>query len=121
MTATRTRTRRSDEDWVELARELLPEVRERGGLAGLEDRIGTNRDAFKIALAKLGFDPKGNPMTVEPISGSRESTIAKRVAEARREKEPWWKISYRSELSYNQLIELLAKHGYGTDGQPVGS
>lgn len=115
-TTTTPRIRRSQEDWEALAREKLPELQAGRRISHMTDEIGTNDEAFRVALARIGFDPRGNPLKLHKITASRESTFAKRVAARRAEKAPWWLIMAETDRSYAELNQLLRDHGFAENG-----
>lgn len=116
-----TRTHRSAADWDALATEILPELQQGRRISDFADRIGTNADALRTALARQGFDPRGEALDVKEITASRPSTLAKRVAARRQEKAPWWLLIAETKKSYGELIALLRDHGFTVKGEPTGN
>lgn len=115
-TTTTTRTRRSSEDWDALARELLPELQAGRKVSDLTDRIGSNDEAFRTALARIGYDPHGNPLKLKSISARTDATLAKRVAARRENGAPWWLVMAETRMSYAKLNRILREHGYAENG-----
>lgn len=120
-TTASTRSRRSHEDWDQLAREILPELQAGRRISDFEDRIGTNSDALRTALARMGFDPHGEPMKLKVINAATDKTLAKRVARRRREKAPWWLIMAETDRPYGDLVRGLVENGYSLSGEDVST
>lgn len=116
-----TRTHRSAEDWDALATEVLPELQAGRRISDFAERIGTNSDALRTALARQGYDPRGEALEVKEITASRPSTLAKRVAQRRQDKAPWWLLIAETNKSYGELRALLQDHGYSYRGEPQGN
>ena len=120
--STTTRTRRSVDDWNALACEMI-ETNQKLSDPEVAKRVGTNAAAVRVALALQGFDGGLEPLEIEPLAVSGgPKAIAKRVAQLRREKTPWWKIVVAAKkagkpLSYNDLREMLAKYDYTQKGE----
>ena len=76
-------------------------------MSNLTDVIGTNDDAFRVALARIGYDSRGRPLKIKPISAKTDKTLAKRVARRRDQKAPWWQIMAETGRSYGDLNRLL--------------
>lgn len=119
--STATRTHRSPAEWDALATELLPQIQSGERISNLSDRIGSNGDALRTALARQGYDPRGNPLEVHELTAARPSTLAKRVARRRQEKAPWWLLVVETGKSYGELISLLSDHGYTRKGELNGN
>lgn len=118
---TATRTHRSAADWDELAREILPELQSGARVSDFAGRIGSNTDALRTALALQGFDPRGNPLEVTPLTGATPKTRAKRIAKRRQEKAPWWLLKAESGMSYTEMTTALHEHGFTLKGETNGN
>lgn len=118
---TATRTHRSPAEWDELAMEILPELQSGSRISDFTDRIGSNADALRTALARKGFDHQGNPIEVTPVTASTPKTLAKRIAKRRQEKTPWHRLKVETGMSYGEMTSLLREFDYTNSGDANGN
>jgi phosphoglycolate phosphatase-like HAD superfamily hydrolase len=95
---------------------LVPEVvkKLKAGTTFAQIRQEYVSSGMRAALAEKGYDTQGNKLVIEEISTSGGSkAFAKRVANARIEGMPWFKVVLATGKTEGELKQLLADNGYG--------
>ena len=120
MSATQTRVRRSRSEWDDLANEIIPALQSGAKTSDYRDRIGASEDALKVALARHGFDPHGNPLQLKEITARTPKALARSAAKRRREGAPWWLIQAETDEQYGKIVKAMKENGFDPrTGKPV--
>lgn len=108
--ATTRRPNRSNEEWDKLAREVIvPALQAGTTMTELRAQYGAGV-TIRRALARIGYNTKGQKMQVLRTTGSRPQVRAKRVAERREAGAPWWLLEMETEMSADALKADVAKY-----------
>jgi hypothetical protein len=97
---------------------LVPEIvkKLKAGTTFAQIRQEYVSSGLRAALAEKGYDTQGNKLAIDEIStAGGAKAFAKRVANARAEGMPWFKVLLATGKVYTQddLKQLLADNGYG--------
>jgi hypothetical protein len=112
MTASTRRTARTPEEWEKLAADTIaPALAAGATMTAMRAQYGTGT-AIRRALARVGYDTKGQPIVGVHVRAASAKTLAKRVAARREEGAAWWRLELETEKSKAELKALLVKHGY---------
>lgn len=107
-----TNGRMTHEDKLKLVPEIVKKLR--SGVPFSQIRQEYVSSGLRAALAERGYDVQGNKLTIEEISTTGGSkAFAKRVANARAEGMPWFKVVLATGKTEADLKQLLADNGYG--------
>jgi hypothetical protein len=69
---------------------------------------------IRRALSRVGYNTKGQQVTIGSTKGSNAKVLAKRVADRRNAGAAWWRLEMETGKSMDELKALLTQHGYET-------
>jgi hypothetical protein len=103
---------RTDDEWDELARgTIVPLLQDGTTMTEVRKRYGQGA-TIRAALARVGYNTKGQPLELQRITGSRPYILANRVAERRKAGVAWWQVELEAGKPRAELEALLRKHGH---------
>lgn len=104
--------RLTHEDKLKLVPEIVKKLK--SGVTFAQIRQEYVSSGLRAALAEKGYDTKGNKLSIEEISTAGGSkAFAKRVANARAEGMPWFKVVLATGKTEAELKQLLEDNGFG--------
>lgn len=103
--------RRTHEDILELVPEIVEKLKDGVTMTEIRAEYGAG-PVIRKALTEKGYNTKGERIEVEEIEG-KGATLAKRVAAKREDGWAWYKLEIATDMSTDDLKELLEEHGYG--------
>lgn len=111
-------TRRSREDIDAIVPDIVEALQAGDTMTAVKERFGfSHGQPIRQALARNGYDSKGNALEdEEPITGSGK-TLAKKVAAERAKGVAWYLLARRTDKSESELRTLLEENGYEATGR----
>lgn len=111
---TSTPSQRSQEDWENLAEQIIPEIEAQGGLTPeLREKYNIGSVyRLKKALARRELDIHAKPLKVRPIKAKRADLRAKEIANRRANGTPSWLLEVEAGMSSSAIEKFLGEHGF---------
>jgi hypothetical protein len=106
------RANRTNEEWDKLALEVIvPRLQAGDTMTAIRADFGAGVTIRK-ALSRVGYNTKGQQVTIGKTAGSNAKVLAKRVAERRQQGAAWWRLAMETGKDMDELKAILTKHGY---------
>lgn len=106
------RSNRSNAEWDKLAREVIvPALQDGTLMKDIRAEYGAGVTIRK-ALSRIGYNTKGQKVTIGKTTGTKAQVLARRVADRRAEGAAWWRLEMETGKAQDELKAILAKHGY---------
>jgi len=107
-----TSTRRSTEDIDALVPDIVAALQSGAKMNEVKERFGfSHGQPIRQALARNGYDSKGNSLSVTKITGSGKA-LADKVAKRRESGDSWYLLAQATGKTETELRALLEEHGH---------
>lgn len=114
--------RRAAENWDNLVDEIR-EARQSGTtMKDLKTQYGVSSDVpLREALARAGYDSKGDALEYDDISGLRGAPLKNRIVKERKEGTAWYLLALMTGKSESELRSLAGDAGTGGGGRKAAT
>jgi hypothetical protein len=101
-------TRRTAEDWDSIVNEIRAKRQAGETMQALKKEYGVSSDVpLREALARAGFNSKGDALEVEDISGLSGAKLKARLIKEREEGTAWYMLALMAKKSESDLREVV--------------